>query len=210
VDVSDRGKSSKLKILETIKRLNSPTLTRLSLEMGISKTAVLKHVEVMERKGILTRTYVSTGRGRPICKLSITEKAYDEMQNIYRNIAEEALSYVENNFGCSLIKEILAIRNGKLVEEYRVNLQNLPWEEMLRRFTELRNMEGYIAEISDSSDGSLRIIEYNCPLMKIAEKYHESCEAEKKFFEELFHMDVTFMNTVLENSRACTFVLKVK
>ena len=42
----------------------------------------------------------SAGKGRPVCKVNVTNNAYDQLQDIYRSIAEDALSYVEKKFGC--------------------------------------------------------------------------------------------------------------
>ena len=203
-----RGKPSKVRLFETVKKMESPTLTQLSNEMGISKTAILKQVNLLEKDGVISRTYVSTGKGRPVCKVNVTNRSYDQLQDTYRSIAEDALSYVEEKFGCTLINEIMATRNIRLVNKYRLELQDTSWELMLKRFEEMRNTEGYLAEISQWDDGTIEIAEFNCPLMRIAEKYHDACEYEKKFFQEIFHMEVIKMTTVLENTRACRFVLK--
>ncbi len=210
MSVSARGKPSRVRVLETVKKLESPTLSQLSTEMKMSKTAILKQVSLLEKDGAISRTYVQTGKGRPVCKINVITDAYEQLQDTYRSIAEDALSYIEKNFGCDMIKEVLATRNEKLLEQYRIELINRDWEGMLGKFEEMRNKEGYLAEVSEREDGTIEISEFNCPLMRIAEKYREACSFEKNFLSEIFGMDVIYMNTVLENSKACKFVLSEK
>ncbi len=210
MSVSARGKPSRVRVLETVKKLDSPTLSQLSNELKMSKTAILKQVSLLERDGVISRTYVQTGKGRPVCKVNVTNNAYDQLQDIYRSIAEDALSYVEKKFGCSMIKEIMALRNEKLIEEYRMELTGRDWESILKKFEEMRNREGYLAEVTERQDGSIEISEFNCPLIKIAEKYREACSFERDFLSYIFGMEIIQMSNVLENSRSCKFILREK
>jgi predicted ArsR family transcriptional regulator len=201
---------SSLRVIEEIKKMGNPSLSELARELGISKTAVLKHVYSLERQGFVERSYVATGRGRPICRISVTENASGELQNIYQQIAQEALSYIEENFGCSLINRIMEIRNEKLIVRYSEGFSDLEPVEMVKKLENIRNREGYIAESDHISEGVYELKEYNCPLIKIAEKYRTACEFERKFFESLLGMDVTIAKTVFDDARGCTFILKEK
>ena len=58
MSVSARGKPSRVRVLETVKKLDSPTLSQLSNELKMSKTAILKQVSLLERDGVISRTYV--------------------------------------------------------------------------------------------------------------------------------------------------------
>jgi predicted ArsR family transcriptional regulator len=210
VDESGRTNRSSLKVIEGIKKIGNPSLSELSRELGISKTAVLKHVYSLERQGYVERTYVTTGRGRPICRISITENATGELQNIYQQIAQEALSFIEENFGCSIINRIMELRNEKLTVKYKKIFEQLDYTEMVKKLAEIRDREGYIAESDHISEGLYQLKEYNCPLIKIAEKYRSACEYERKFFEDLLGMDVSIIKTVFDDVHGCTFLIREK
>ncbi len=203
-----RSGRSNFKVLETIKKLGTPSLSDLAKEMKISKTAVLKHIYSLERQGYVERSYVTTGRGRPVCRISLTDNASGEFQNIYQQIAQEALSYIEENFGCALINKVLEARNEKMLKRYEDIFKDMETGKMVSKLEEIRNREGYIAESDHLIEGKYELKEYNCPLIKIAEKYRSACEYERKFFEDLLNMDVSIIKTVFDDSRGCTFILK--
>src|SRR5207237_4508502 len=57
--------SAKKQILLTLKRQGSVSLTDLAASLGISKMATLKHLAVLEGKGLVERSSRAAGRGRP-------------------------------------------------------------------------------------------------------------------------------------------------
>ena len=57
--------SSKKQILLTLKRQGAVSLTDLAASLGISKMATLKHLAVLEGKGLVERSSRAAGRGRP-------------------------------------------------------------------------------------------------------------------------------------------------
>src|SRR5207249_9456029 len=57
--------SAKKQILVTLKRRGTVSLTDMSAELRISKMATLKHLNSLEAKGLVERTFKAGGRGRP-------------------------------------------------------------------------------------------------------------------------------------------------
>src|SRR2546430_14449772 len=57
--------SAKKQILLTLKRRGAVSLSDMSEELRISKMATLKHLNVLEAKGLVERSFQAGGRGRP-------------------------------------------------------------------------------------------------------------------------------------------------
>src|SRR5437773_11633559 len=57
--------SSKKQILLTLKRQGAVSLTDRAASLRISKMATLKHLTVLEGKGLVERSFRAAGRGRP-------------------------------------------------------------------------------------------------------------------------------------------------
>src|SRR5213593_3688107 len=57
--------SAKKHILLTLKRRGTVSLSDMSGELQISKMATLKHLNALEGKGLVERSFKAGGRGRP-------------------------------------------------------------------------------------------------------------------------------------------------
>src|SRR2546423_15576496 len=57
--------SAKKQILLTLKLRGAVSLSDISEELRISKMATLKHLNVLEAKGLVERSFKAGGRGRP-------------------------------------------------------------------------------------------------------------------------------------------------
>src|SRR5436853_6911819 len=83
VDEVDRGSldtgfsSTKKQILLTLKRQGSTSLTDLAGGLRISKMATLKHLTVLETKGLIERSFRGGGRGRPRAFFALSAGAAD-------------------------------------------------------------------------------------------------------------------------------------
>ncbi len=200
--------SPKTKLLLTVKRNGEPSLSELSQILGISKAAVLKHISELEREGMLERTYVPSGKGRPVCKVFITEKGHNVLPKSYSSLALEALEYVEKNLGLEGVSEVLHLRSAKILEEYRKTIEPMDESLLVDNLRTLRNSDGYMAEIKKLSERTFELCEYNCPILQISEKYSEACNSERELFQDLLGAEIESTHRIISGAKTCRFVIK--
>jgi predicted ArsR family transcriptional regulator len=73
--------------------------------------------------------------------------------------------------------------------------------EQVKELARIRDEEGYIAESkkdSKSGGGKYILLDYNWPIIHIAEKHWEACSTERKLFEKLLGA-----NIYRNNSQSC-------
>src|SRR3989304_2507856 len=69
-EAMDRGpldagfSSAKKAVLMMLKRAGTSSLADVARELGVTKMAALRHVNVLEGKGLVERSFVAGGRGR--------------------------------------------------------------------------------------------------------------------------------------------------
>ncbi len=202
--------TTKTQVLLKIKKLEDPTLTELSNEFGISKAAILKHIVDLEKEGLLERKYIPSGKGRPVCKVLMTEKGHDVLPKSYSFMAMEALEYVENKLGRESVGEILRLRSEKILFQYRLTIENLNQENKIERLKEIRNSDGYMAETRKLGKNTFELCESNCPIMQISDKYGEACTSERNLFSELLNADVETTHRIVSGARTCRFLIKYR
>src|SRR5881392_4294534 len=91
--------SSKKQILLTLKRQGAVSLTDLAASLGISKMATLKHLTVLEGKGLVERSSRAAGRGRPRAFFALSRGSTGLFPQSYTHMTLCALRFLEEKIG---------------------------------------------------------------------------------------------------------------
>lgn len=200
--------STKVGIVHFLKRNSEATLEEIGKEFDISKVAALKHLGNLEKEELVRRRYVPSGRGRPRCFFSLSEKGNNTFQKGFEDIVVDAMDYIDNIFGREYVGNILHLRAEKKLPEYREMLQKQPYREKIKELSELRDHEGYMSEWKQLDEATFEIMEYNCPILALSQKYGEACRAENQLFSNVLEAEVDSTHRVVAGSRACRFVIR--
>src|SRR2546430_16197646 len=87
--------SAKKQILLTLKRRGAVSLSDMSEELRISKMATLKHLNVLEAKGPVERSFQAGGRGRPPAFFQFRKKAATLFPGAYTHKNPCALNFFQ-------------------------------------------------------------------------------------------------------------------
>src|SRR3989442_5030253 len=87
--------SAKRQILLTLKRRGSVSLSDMAGELRISKMATLKHLNVLETKGLVERSFKAGGRGRPRAFFNLSKNSATLFPEAYTHITLSALNFIE-------------------------------------------------------------------------------------------------------------------
>lgn len=200
--------STKTGIVHFLKRNSEATLEEIGKEFDISKVAALKHLGNLEKEELVRRRYVPSGRGRPKCYFSLSDKGNSSFQKGYEDIVSDTMDYVDNIFGREYVGNILHLRTEKKLPEYREALRNYPERDRVKKLTSIRDREGYMSEWRQLDESTYEITEYNCPILAISQKYGEACRAESQLFKNVLEAEVESTHRVVSGSRACRFVIR--
>ena len=199
---------SKKQILDILKRSGERSLTDLSADLGISKMATLKHLAVMEDKGLVERSFRAGGRGRPRAHFRLTTNAGRLFPEAYTHLTLCALGFIEERLGRDGVVRLLRQRTQEVYEENGRRFDREDFAGRVRRLVALREDEGYMAERGRIGKHSAEILEHNCPILAVAERYGEACEVEGDLFRKLLHADVDASHRVVAGDAVCRFVIK--
>lgn len=202
----------KRRLLYILKILGSAGLEDLSKTMKISRMGVHKHLTDLQDRGLVQSSEVRRGVGRPIMRYSLTSSGKSIFPKAYGQIATFALDYIEKKLGKHAVEAVLRERQSELLDKYHEILKNLNFEEKVKSLARLRDEEGYIAESKKTgkkSDGHV-LLEYNCPIIMIAEQHWEACSIETELFEKVLDAEIKATHRAAKGDSICKFSIKKK
>ncbi|WP_458743519.1 helix-turn-helix transcriptional regulator [Candidatus Nitrosocosmicus sp. T] len=201
----------KRKILYFLKVMRQAGLLDLSKAMKISRMAVHKHLSDLQDRGLVESIEIRNGVGRPIMQYSLTGSGKTAFPKSYGEIATHALNYIEKKIGKDAVESVLRERQKELFEKYSIRMKGMEFNEKIRELAKIRDEEGYIAESKkDRKGNSHTLLEYNCPIIMIAEKHWEACSIETELFEHVLDAKVEVTHRAAKGDSICKFLIKEK
>jgi predicted ArsR family transcriptional regulator len=200
----------KKKIIYYLKVMQQASLEELSSVMKISRMAVHKHLNILQKRGLIEGIETRGQVGRPRMIYQLTSQSKTIFPKSYGAIATHALDFIERNMGKDGVVKVLQERQEELFEQYYNRLKDLDFDQKVKQLAKIRDEEGYMAESKKESKNNNRqiILEYNCPIIHIAEKHWEACTVETKLFEKLLGAKVETTHRAANGDLVCKFVIQ--
>ena len=185
-------------------------LEELAKAMKISRMAVHKHLALLQERGLVMSVETTGHVGRPRMIYKLTSQSRTIFPKSYSAIATHALDFIERNMGKAAVEKVLRERQSELFEQYYKRLRNLEFDKRVKELANIRDEEGYMAESrrERKNYGRHVLLEYNCPILHIAEKHWEACSTETELFENLLGADIETTHRAAKGDLICKFVIK--
>jgi len=200
--------SSKKQILLTLKRAGSVSLTELAASLHISKMATLKHLAILEGKGLVDRSSRQGGRGRPRAVFSLSEGSSSLFPEAYTHMTLSALRFIEEKIGPGAVVQLLEKRAQEVLDANRARVTDGNLKSKVVELVKIRDEGGYMAELGRAGRTSVEMLEHNCPIMAVAETYPEACRVEREMFQKLLGADVETSHRVVAGDPVCRFLIR--
>jgi predicted ArsR family transcriptional regulator len=98
--------------------------------------------------------------------------------------------------------EVLESRYRELAARLRPVLTDATPEERMAVVARALAAEGYMPEVRQSG---LHLVEHNCPIQQVAERFPEVCEAEARFLAEVLDAEVTRGSHIVGGCGTCEY-----
>ena len=209
-NIADGFSEPKKKLLYYLKIMQQAGLEELANVMKISRMAVHKHLTVLQDRGLVEGVQARGHVGRPRTVYQLTAQSKTVFPKSYSAIASYALDFIERNMGKEAVQKVLHDRQNELFDQYYKRLKGLGFDKRVKELAKIRDEEGYLAESrrESKSDGKYVLLEYNCPIIHIAEKHWEACSAERELFEKLLDADINTTHRAAKGDLICKFAIK--
>jgi len=202
--------STREKIMYMLKTNGEMSAKKITEELGITEMAVRRHLSVLERDQLIQSFTIRLPMGRPAAVYQLTEKADDFFPKKYHTVALELLSELAGESGESYVNHLFDLRRESLEKRFKVELSGQELEDKVASLAELQSNNGYMATWKKYSPNEYELIEYNCPIYQLANKYNHACNCELRLFESLLGAKVTRTECLANSGKKCVYRIKEK
>jgi predicted ArsR family transcriptional regulator len=172
-------------IVNLLKRRGGLSAGTLATELRISTVAVRRHLEQLESRGIVTHVLEQGERGRPGFRYQLTTNGDGLFPDTTPAFACDLLAEAELAFGVGAVTRLLAGRADRVIADLQSEFAQLPFEERVVALARRFNDMGFVADVQKLDDGTLVVVEHNCPTREVAERFPQLCEEELRVYTEV-------------------------
>lgn len=201
------GRSTRMEVLELLRRKQAASAETISSELGITPNAVRQHLTNLERDGLVKREPVRAKRGRPSLLFSLTERADSVFPKRYGQLSTMVLTELQEMQGPQALDEIfrrVALRHADAVEP---ELVGLDFDQKVRRVVAWIGRAGTLAE-AEATEGGITVSIHNCPFRNTALKFPQVCTITPQLLTRLLDTSVSQDGSIHRGDSHCSFVVK--
>jgi DeoR family transcriptional regulator, suf operon transcriptional repressor len=200
--------SPKRGVLIFLKGHPDASLEEIARELGVSKVAALGHLQKLEGDRLVQRSYRAGHVGRPRVIFRLTPESGSLFPQGYTEMSRAALEFIERKMGPAAVGELFAQRAHEVADRNRSRLASGNVQERVEELAKIRTEGGYMAEVAARRRGSVELLEHNCPILALAERFPLACETERRMFESLLRAEVEVSHRVVAGDPVCRFLVK--
>jgi predicted ArsR family transcriptional regulator len=193
------------------------TAAMLGRRLGISGTAVRRHLDALVADGLVASTerppYGRSPvrrRGRPARTFVITDAGRSQFRSEYDTLAAQALAFLASTAGDDAVAAFAQARASQLEQALRDLLgddwQQQPVERKLEGLAQALSELGFSASTEPARAGT-QMCQHHCPVSHVAQQYPQLCEAETEAFARLLGHHVQRLATIAHGDGVCTTVV---
>ncbi len=195
-------------ILLAIKLSGPMTTAQLREKLGITQQGMRQRLALLADAGLLAQESEKGGVGRPSACWSLTAAGHARFPDGHAELTVSMIGDVTTLFGPEGLERLIKRREGAQAARYRLALDGLEdLAERLQRLTELRQAEGYMAELTREADGAFVLTEHHCPICAAATACQGFCRSELQLFRSLLGEEVVVERSqhLLSGDQRCSY-----
>ncbi|PEN14898.1 transcriptional regulator [Longibacter salinarum] len=199
-------------LLRLVKQKGSLSLDEGMEALGMARTTVREHLLRLERKGLVERSTVRSGRGRPSLLYTITAKANVLFPTRDDELMNDLLTFLNDQGAGDLVTAFFESYWGERTERVERRLEDVGEDDVDARVELLRDIleeEGFMPKIDRTADG-ITIRECNCPFPESVKQTQVPCNLEVAFYESVLGVEVERSAYIPSGDAACTYHVDTK
>lgn len=201
--------SSTRKVLLTMMKTKGPlSVNEMAKDLGITEMAVRRHLNTLERDGLIEAKISRQAMGRPSNLYSLTAAADDLFPKNYQLLTLDLLEELESEEGQNKIGVLFERRKRKLLDKYSPRMEGKDLDERVAELAEIQNASGYMVDWEKKEDGGYVLNEYNCPITQVANQYDDACKCELALFRTLLDANVERTECISKGGGKCSYQIR--
>jgi len=196
-------------VLYAVRRRGEATAEQVAEQLDITVSGARQHLTALAKDGLVESAELPSPegrRGRRTLVYSATSDADAFFPKAYGELTNELLGYVADT-DRDLLDTLFAKRREARIEGARARLASKrTLRAKVAELTRILDEDGYLASWEQVETGVFRIVEHNCAIWAVAQRYGQACASELDFIRAaLEDADVERVQHMVAGARRCAY-----
>ena len=195
--------------LYAVRRLGDATAEQVAEDLDISVSGARQHLSSLVEHG-LVEAHEDRGepprRGRPRLTYHVTEMGDLLFPKAYGALTNELLGYVCET-DPDAVDRLFERRRDHRIESARERMgRHRSLEAKVAELAAILDDDGYLASYERLGPGHYVVVEHNCAIAAVANRYGQACTSEIDFIRAVLpEADVTRISHMVSGDRRCAY-----
>jgi predicted ArsR family transcriptional regulator len=202
---------SKRELTLLLKRRGSASLDEAEDATGLARTTLREHFSRLERDGLVKRSTVRQGKGRPSLRYALSSAGERLFPSQDHRLLSAMLDFLQAEGRADLVERFFRKYWDDRLLDVRHKLDRIDGadgKKRLEALDEILREQGFMPEIR-SEDAKLIIRECNCPFPEAVKRTRLPCRLEASFFEQILDQEASRVSYIPDGSPACIYEFPV-
>lgn len=199
-------------VLYAVRRRGEATTEQVAEQLGITVSGARQHLSALAADGLVEATErvpTAARRGRRTLVYATTPVADAYFPKAYGELTNELLGYVAAT-DRDLLDDLFERRREQRIVNARARLAGKrTFGARVAELTRILDEDGYLAGHERIGTGVYRIVEHNCAIWAVAERYGQACTSELEFIRTaLDGATVERVEHMVAGQRRCAYEIR--
>lgn len=179
-------------------------------ELGLAKTTIRQHLQLLEQYGLVKRRQQRQGRGRPRIMYSLTEEAGEFYPSLEAELLQELVEYLIRQGNLGLVDDFFRQRWRTDSERLQAQAEAAGggWRARMDALGAFLSERGFLPEIDGHTEGQTdgdQLKVCNCPYRPAVSATRLPCRLELQMFEQVSGRSVERTEYILDGDPCCVY-----
>jgi predicted ArsR family transcriptional regulator len=203
--------STRLKIARLLQREGEATVESLATWIGLASATVRRHLDILQRDGLVAFEEVRRGTGRPEHSFRLSElghealpKAYDRLLSLLlREISLLERGALDQKGGVEILRSLFKGMARTLAASYPVPHGGSIEDRLSALLNALEDV-GYSPEMR-RGEGYIVVLVHNCPFRSVAREIDGACLFDQEFMSTMLGTPVERTHSIARGETSCCY-----
>ena len=199
-------------VLYALRRRGEATAEQVADQLGMTVSGARQHLTALTRAGLVEAAEMPSTelkRGRRTLAYSATAEADQYFPKAYGELTNELLGYVADS-NPELLEDLFAKRRQHRIDNAQTRLAGKrTLGAKVAELTRILDEDGYLATYEKVTPGVYRVIEHNCAIWAVAQRYGQACTSEIDFIRAaLPEAEIERVQHMVAGARHCAYEIR--
>jgi DeoR family suf operon transcriptional repressor len=201
-------------VLYALRRRGEATVDQLAEQLGMTVSGARQHLNALADAGLVETSELdpeTPKRGRRMLVYSVTAKADSLFPKAYGELTNELLGYVADT-DPEKLDELFSMRRENRIASATTRLAaRNDLRAKVEELTRILDEDGYLATWEQVGPRTYRIVEHNCAIWAVAQRYGQACTSELDFIRAVLpEATVERVQHMVAGARHCAYEVRAQ